>query len=119
MKMITLAAIGALTLAAPAFAQMQPAGPADGGHGGALGPMGSQAMDEHRSGDMNHRHGDGAMSGREDGIDHRQMVDDHGRGIDRAGYDRAMDHGRGDHDRGYGRHCRTVWHHHHKVRRCD
>ncbi len=113
MKMITLAAISALTLAVPAFAQMQPSGPADSGHGGARGPLGSQPMDEHQGDGMNQGHGDGAMS-RHDGMDHGQIGDDRGRGMDRGGYDRGMDHGRA-----YGRHCRTVWHHHHKVRRCD
>ena len=118
MKMITLGAIGALTLAMPAFAQMQPSGPADSAHGGARGPIGSQPMDDHRGDDTNRGHGDGVLSGREYGMDHHDMGDDHGRGAER-GYDRAMDHGRGDRDRGYGRHCRTVWHHHHKIRRCD
>ncbi|MBA2935927.1 hypothetical protein HZF05_17750 [Sphingomonas sp. CGMCC 1.13654] len=124
MKIITLAAIGALTLAAPVFAQMQSPDPSDSAHGGARGPMGAQPIDEHRGADMRGGHDDNAMTGREDMMDHGRMGDDHDGGMKRAA-DRGwgdgrsgFDHDRGDHGRGYGGHCRTVWHHHHRVRRC-
>jgi hypothetical protein len=30
-----------------------------------------------------------------------------------------MGYRRGGHERGYGRHCRIVWHHHHRTRSCN
>jgi len=119
MKIMTLAAIGALALAVPAFAQIQPVGPGGGAHGGARDPMGSQPMDEHRGGDMGRAHDDGGMSGREGERGHPGMNRGEGRGMQRTGYDGGRDYRRGGHDRGYGRHCQIVWHHHHRTRRCN
>lgn len=116
MKIVTLAAVSALALAAPAFSQMQP-GPADPNHGGR-GSMNAQPMDQHQGDDMGRGQNDPAMSGRGSGMDHQQMGDDRGHGMDHMRGDHDMDRGRADHAGGYGRHCRTVWHHHHRVRRC-
>lgn len=121
MKIVTLAAVSALALAAPAFSQMQP-GPADPNHGGRGSmnsqPMNGQPMDRYQGDDMGRGQNDPAMSGRGSGMDHGQMGDDRGHGMDHMGGEHDMARNRADHAGGYGRHCRTVWHHHHRVRRC-
>ena len=97
--------------AAPALAQMGGYDHNDQTHQGDNGGMDHRDMNN--GGDMNRDHNGGYRMGHDDHGDNRMNHDD--RGGDRMGHD---DHG-GGWDRGYHhRHCRVMWRHHHRVRRC-
>ena len=130
MKLKYMTAIAAISLTAsvPAFAQdMHPSTGTP--HAGGQTPMSSNGG-THGGGMQNTpSHGDeggagpGGMGGQNHGMNDHSM--DHGPGMENgdqvvphhAMNDRGMDNrGMGENHR--GGHCRTVWHNHHRVRRC-
>ena len=58
----------------------------------------------------------------QDGTDRREIerehLDQRGDTMDRRDDRRGYGYGHRRWHHGYGRHCRTVWHHHHRVRQC-